>query len=46
MYIGKPIRIMVVEPLRSPVPREKDRPPPQPGTTRDAPARTVVGAPS
>jgi hypothetical protein len=39
MEIGKPLRKIVVEPIRNPVPERAPKPAPDPAPTRPAPAR-------
>ncbi|MFL5942509.1 MAG: hypothetical protein ACJ75L_04505 [Gaiellaceae bacterium] len=39
MEIGKPLRKIVVEPIRDPVPKRAPRPAPEPAPTRPAPVR-------
>jgi hypothetical protein len=40
MEIGKPVRKIVVEPIRDPVPERTPRPTPPPAPVRQEPART------
>jgi hypothetical protein len=42
MEIGKPLRKIVVEPIRNPVPERTPKPAPEPAPARPAPARTKV----
>jgi hypothetical protein len=42
MEIGKPVRKIVVEPIRNPVPERTPKPSPEPAPARPAPARTRV----
>jgi hypothetical protein len=42
MEIGKPLRKIVVEPIRSPVPKRTPKQTPAPAPSRPAPARTRV----
>jgi hypothetical protein len=42
MEIGKPVRKIVVEPIRNPVPERTPKPTPEPAPARPAPARTKV----
>jgi len=39
MEIGKPVRKIVVEPIRDPVPERTPKPAPEPAPARPAPAR-------
>jgi len=39
MEIGKPLRKIVVEPIRDPVPQRTPKPAPEPAPSRPAPAR-------
>jgi hypothetical protein len=40
MEIGKPLRKIVVEPIRNPVPERPPKPAPEPAPARPAPVRT------
>jgi hypothetical protein len=40
MEIGKPLKKIVVEPIRDPVPQRTPRPAPEPAPDRPEPART------
>jgi hypothetical protein len=40
MEIGKPVRKIVVEPIRNPVPERTPKPAPEPAPVRPAPVRT------
>jgi hypothetical protein len=42
MEIGKPLRKIVVEPIRDPVPERTPKPVPDPGPNRPEPVRTRV----
>jgi hypothetical protein len=42
MEIGKPLRKIVVEPIRNPVPERTPKPAPEPAPVRPAPERTRV----
>jgi len=42
MEIGKPLRKIVVEPIRDPVPERTPKPAPEPAPARPAPARPRV----
>jgi hypothetical protein len=42
MEIGKPVRKIVVEPIRNPVPERTPKPAPEPAPARPAPARTRI----